>query len=1192
MMPSEVGANPYPGLRPFETEEDDLFFGRDGQSEDILASLRRHRLVAVVGVSGSGKSSLIRAGLLSYLYGGFMSGASSHWRVAVMRPGGDPIHNLSEALHDPSVLGRPGTSEEEARQEQILLEVTLRRSGLGLIEAVRQARLPEVDNLLVVVDQFEELFRFAEPSKSIRNDDDAAAFVKLLIESSAQEELPIYVVLTMRSDFIGDCARYRDLPEAVAAGLYLIPRMTRDDRREAIERPARVAGSEIAPRLMNRLLNEGGDNPDQLPILQHALMRTWEYWRHHREPGEPIDLDDYKAIGEMSEALSLHAEEAYAELPGDRSREIAKRMFQALTEKGEDNREIRRPTSVATIAAIAGADIAEVIVVIEHFREGGRSFLTPSVNVPLTAASVIDISHESLIRGWQRLNKWVDEEAESAKVYRRLAETAALHAQGRAALWDNEDLSYALAWREKEKPNPEWGKCYNDGFQEAMSFLDQSQAAHLAALAEQQAFLAEQQRIKRAARHRNLALAACLILLACALLLLHERRERKDAQLEAQMAQNALTEERDRDQAREQHAQEEAKLKQMQAISEQNRQQAEWVRNVASTGDEQRIETASLANNVSSSVNEMVPPSQRIVLDEAQGEALGYMGDHEQAVQEYTAALLLQPDDGEIRQQRGYEYILLGRATDALNDFNSYLKVDPHSSSARLNVVIALAMLRRYHEAETALEQAIKDYQFKSDSMFDSEISPDIYRATGQNLLSTTFPGFRIAMFYEAATLRAFAGDPDFLKALDRADNMARKDGFYPAQNGAAGARPAGSVDPFLVSIEWAWLSARAQGTISGRRNAEDYGVYAVYGALWERAGRMQPRFTDWAGHFYSAFQQTYRSHRDRRYDGLAAFVDQRLQALYPGSGQPPPIPDEIATDTRKLEDEAKVLEDRQDYAGEAETLSQAIQMIEQQPENRSQLIVLLLKRAEAYRALKNYKQTREDCKRVLAMEPHMGEAYMYLGDAETNKASQQRDYELAVQYAPSRRFAKTRLADAIADKDPKRALQLLREADRMGPPDSWIYKRMAGLQNEEGDYRGGLVSANAALGVEPNDSDAYELKERAEAGIGLNSAEISLDRASALRSLADHLARTGKPDEALSLYLDGLRALAVDTAGKENEDARAEERVEARDISDMLERLGSRTAVKSFWTTIGSNAYFHPIGDIAQHEVQRLSTP
>ena len=141
-MPMEPSIHPFPGLRPFEADEQELFFGREGQSEDILARLRQHRLVAVVGASGSGKSSLIRAGLLPYLHGGFLAEAGSHWRIAIFRPGGDPINNLAVALDDPAVLGRQTEIADAAAQSAVLLEVSLRRSGLGLIEAVSLARLP------------------------------------------------------------------------------------------------------------------------------------------------------------------------------------------------------------------------------------------------------------------------------------------------------------------------------------------------------------------------------------------------------------------------------------------------------------------------------------------------------------------------------------------------------------------------------------------------------------------------------------------------------------------------------------------------------------------------------------------------------------------------------------------------------------------------------------------------------------------------------------------------------------------------------------------------------------------------------------------------------------------------------------------------------------------------------------------
>ena len=303
----------------------------------------------------------------------------------------------------------------------LFLEATLRASGLGLVEAVRQAHLAAQENVLVVVDQMEELFRFARTDANAQQESEAAAFVKLLLEATRQSELPIYVVITMRSDFIGDCARFRDLPETINEGLYLIPRMTRDQRKEAITGPLRTRNTEISPRLANRLLNDVGDSPDQLPILQHALMRTFECWMRDHAPGEPLDLRHYQKIGTMAGALSQHAEEAFNDLPDARYQGIARQMFQLLTEKGPDNREIRRPTSVGEIMAVTGATLPEVLATIDCFRRAGRSFLTSPLQGPFDESSVIDISHESLIRGWKRLNEWLEEEAQSASIFRRLA---------------------------------------------------------------------------------------------------------------------------------------------------------------------------------------------------------------------------------------------------------------------------------------------------------------------------------------------------------------------------------------------------------------------------------------------------------------------------------------------------------------------------------------------------------------------------------------------------------------------------------------------------------------------------------------------------------------------------------------------------------------------------------------------------
>lgn len=468
--------NPFPGLRAFTTAESHLFFGRDTQCEALLARLRRHRFVAVVGTSGSGKSSLVRAGLLPALARGSMADAGPHWRVAVMRPGPDPLGYLAAALSTPDIAGPVEAAAENLHRT--LRATALRRSSLGLVDVVQQLHLPPEDNLLLVVDQFEELFRFQQQRRhDPATADDASAFVKLLLAASSQTVVPIYVVLTMRSDYLGDCAQFRDLPEAINDSQYLIPRLTRAQLRAASTGPVAVGGASMTPRLVQRLLNDVGDNPDQLPILQHALMRLWDAWEVQETPNAPLDTPLYDAIGGMATALSRHADEAYDGLPDTAAQHVAQRLFQCLTEKGPDNREIRRPTTVAEVCAVAEVDLPDLEPVLEAFRSPGRSFLMPGPDVPLSPETVLDIGHESLIRLWQRLRAWVEEEAQSAQVYRRLAETAALYDAGQAGLWRHPDLGLARAWRERWRPNAAWGERYHAGFTRAMAFIDASAQA-------------------------------------------------------------------------------------------------------------------------------------------------------------------------------------------------------------------------------------------------------------------------------------------------------------------------------------------------------------------------------------------------------------------------------------------------------------------------------------------------------------------------------------------------------------------------------------------------------------------------------------------------------------------------------------------------------------------------------------------
>jgi WD40 repeat protein/energy-coupling factor transporter ATP-binding protein EcfA2 len=498
--------NPFPGLRHFSMDECHLFFGRETHIEEILLKISQNRSVAVLGYSGSGKSSLTYSGLIPMLYGGFMTETGPHWKVVVTRPGSSPIRNLTDSIV--KLLLEEGRVEEgDIRIQKAVINSVLRNSSNGLVEVTRYIQTHLRENVFFLFDQFEELFRYRH-TENTEDDNEALEFVNLVLNVANQRSVPSYVAINMRADFIGNCSVFPGLTEFVNTSTYLVPQLTREQKRKVIEGPVAVGGGRISQRLVRRLLSDIGDNQDQLPLLQHALMRTWDYWVANREPDEPMDIRHYNAIGQLSQALSLHANEAFDELNAQ-EREIAEILFKSITEKNQENLGVRRQAKVSLVAGLAGVSDAQVINVVEKFRQVGRSFLMPAYSVPLNADSLIELSHESLMRIWTRLAGWVDEEFESARMYKRVSDAAAMYQIGKTGLWRPPDLQLALNWQKKQNPTRAWAERYDIAFERAIVFLDTSRITFEAELKNQEML---QRRMLRRARVTNIVLAIALVI--------------------------------------------------------------------------------------------------------------------------------------------------------------------------------------------------------------------------------------------------------------------------------------------------------------------------------------------------------------------------------------------------------------------------------------------------------------------------------------------------------------------------------------------------------------------------------------------------------------------------------------------------------------------------------------------------------
>ncbi|WP_413669446.1 hypothetical protein ACEN9X_05475 [Mucilaginibacter sp. Mucisp86] len=480
LSPEAIAECPFPGMRPFKTTEHELFYGRDNQVKELLKRLDTNNFLAVLGSSGSGKSSLVRAGLIPALFGGRISNTGSDWKIVICRPGRDPIKNLSVAFANIDFPEYPeGENLNERYKREILeksdkLEVLLQKSTFGILEVFDQL-LHEKQKLLIIIDQFEELFRFDRKelkSKNISKRDIEQHFVKLLRQASSGLNPNIYLVTTMRSEFLGECVKFRGLPEDINKSQYLVPQLERDQVRKVINGPITRSGWEIDQSLTEMLVNEiengsAKDNQDQLPILQHALMRTFKYAVANHPENKRITNYDYEKIGGIKEAIEWHAEEVFTEIGKDapknkdglsEKQEIAKIIFQALTDASSEEKGGRRPTelvNIYNIAKVITSDTSQINDVINEFRAVGTSFIMPPPDTDLHRFIMLDIVHESLMRNWLRLKDWAKQEAENADRYNRLDERRK----------NSEDLSRFLLnglirWRDEEKHNAYWALRY------------------------------------------------------------------------------------------------------------------------------------------------------------------------------------------------------------------------------------------------------------------------------------------------------------------------------------------------------------------------------------------------------------------------------------------------------------------------------------------------------------------------------------------------------------------------------------------------------------------------------------------------------------------------------------------------------------------------------------------------------------
>jgi tetratricopeptide (TPR) repeat protein len=484
---------PFPGLRPFAYEDHDYFFGREDQIFALYRLIERNRFIAVIGSSGCGKSSLVRAGLVPLLEAETSGPGGRNWLWREMRPGDAPLERLAALLAGVAKDDDPIIAS--ARRERVAAH--LRRSSFGVADALTEIGGLGDRSLILVVDQFEELFRYSPSGGGASGDeaDDARAreaatkFVQLLLEAGRTREHKVLVMLTMRSDFLGDCARFHGLPEAVSATQFLVPSLSRDQLEEVIRKPVETAGAEIEPELVERLLNDCSTELDQLPVMQHCLLRVWEEAGRPASagaagtastPARRLTIEHYRKIGSFAGALSQHADELLNDLPGPKLHLAIEQTFRALSELDKDGRATRRPVRFAQLLAETGADESDLRRVLDRFRADDCSFLVPSrFEVPaIEATTRIDVGHEALLRRWEKVSGqgaepgWLRAEQQAGERYRGLLAIA----DGEGATLPAHLVDERWRWWTGQRRTPAWAERYGGDFARVDRLLRASKA--------------------------------------------------------------------------------------------------------------------------------------------------------------------------------------------------------------------------------------------------------------------------------------------------------------------------------------------------------------------------------------------------------------------------------------------------------------------------------------------------------------------------------------------------------------------------------------------------------------------------------------------------------------------------------------------------------------------------------------------
>ncbi|MGK0412786.1 MAG: hypothetical protein ACJA1B_000986, partial [Polaribacter sp.] len=534
--------NPFVGLTPYSQKDSAFYFGREQEVENLLQILQKNKLLTLSGDAGSGKTSLINASLLPRLKNGFVGQAGKQWSIAYFRPSTDPLSNLAHALTANGVLNiesKPKTTDYKY-YSQLIKEF----EAVGIVEIYKRSEIYDKKNLLIIIDQLEDLFKFKEYFEPAVAEDDHN-LMDLVYRSVSYKNMPIYFLISIESKFLTKTASYKKLQEIISPTQYTIQNLDTSKINRILENTFYKHQVQFDPLVIDNFHEFLNEKISYLSNFQYLMYKLFDTFVIKGNEKKIIKLQDIKELGGVVNVISKDLETFYENLSPEKQNEMSL-FFKALTKPQTPSitSNYEKISNISEYVNISTTTLSSNIKSLKHTFFDLIEVFEPSISgiknyneTRLDAKNILNLKYSKHLN-WKRGLEWISEEREDYLKYKTFSENAIKKDNDEIDFIKTLELENAILWRDNPNHNINWAKKFNFNFTKTIAYINKSEEDSLRLKKEKEDQFEREQKKEKTKRKVYLILGIAMLILTT--IAFFQKQEATKAKEEIEFAQNEL----------------------------------------------------------------------------------------------------------------------------------------------------------------------------------------------------------------------------------------------------------------------------------------------------------------------------------------------------------------------------------------------------------------------------------------------------------------------------------------------------------------------------------------------------------------------------------------------------------------------------------------------------------------------------